>query len=463
MRALSFQEVQRAARGEWLVRPQAPGSVTSVVTDSREAGPGSLFVALSGQHADGHDFVADAFSRGAGGALVTRPLEGVPEGVAVIRVQDTLTALGELARYYRSLVAVTVVAITGSNGKTTTKEMVAHLLRSDASVVKAPKSFNNFVGLPLTIFGIEPGTKLVVVELGTSAPGEIRRLAAIAQPHIGVITNIGPTHLEGLGSVARVAQAKAELLGVLGEKGTAVLNWDDDWCRRIASQAAGKVVTFGLTREADVFATKVVREGGGYRFLLNGVREMELPVAGAHNLSNALAAAAVCRRLGLTQADIAERFAGFRLPAMRFEETRVGDITLINDAYNANPVSMSAALREFAQREAQGRRLFVAGDMKELGPESPDFHRELGLRVAAHNLDGLFVVGEFADDVAAGAVAGGFPQEAVHTFAAVEALTEALLAEFQPGDVVLLKGSRAMRLERVLAAVRETLVPRKAG
>ncbi len=170
MRALSFQEVQRAARGEWLVRPQAPGSVTSVVTDSREAGPGSLFVALPGQHADGHDFVADAFSRGAGGALVTRPLEGVPEGVAVIRVQDTVAALGELARYYRSLVAVTVVAITGSNGKTTTKEMVAHLLRSDASVVKAPKSFNNFVGLPLTIFGIEPGTKLVVVELGTSAP-----------------------------------------------------------------------------------------------------------------------------------------------------------------------------------------------------------------------------------------------------------------------------------------------------
>lgn len=222
-------------------------------------------------------------------------------------------------------------------------------------------------------------------------------------------------------------------------------------------------MTFGLTREADVFATHVVREGGGYRFLLNGVRETELPVAGAHNLSNALAAAAVCRRLGLTQADIAERFAGFRLPAMRFEETRVGEITLINDAYNANPVSMSAALREFAQREAQGRRLFVAGDMKELGPESPDFHRELGLRVAAHNLDGLFVVGEFADDVAAGAVAGGFPQGAVHTFAAVEPLTEALLAEFQPGDVVLLKGSRAMRLERVLEAVQETLVPRKAG
>jgi len=461
VKALAFREVQRAVRGEWLARPDGPGSITSVVTDSREAAPGSLFVALAGSQADGHDFVSDAVSRGSKGVLVEHPVRGVPEGVAVIRVEDTLAALGELARYYRSLVTATVVGITGSNGKTTTKEMVAHLLRASGSVVKAPRSFNNFVGVPLTIFAVEPRTDFVVVELGTSAPGEIRRLASVAQPHVGVITNIGPTHLEGLGTVAGVAAAKAELLDVLGEGGTAVLNWDDDWCRRLLPRVTGKTVTFGLSSEADVFATGVTREEGHLRFLLNGVREVTLPVAGLHNLSNALAAAAVCRRLGLTQSDVAERFAGFRLPDMRFEETTVAAVTFINDAYNANPVSMSAALRELARREAVGRKLFVAGDMKELGPDGPQFHRELGLRVAGHDLDGLFAVGEFAEEVAAGAAAGGFPLKCIHTFSTVGELTEALLGELQPDDVVLLKGSRAMELERVLEAARESLLPRE--
>ena len=240
-----------------------------------------------------------------------------------------------------------------------------------------------------------------------------------------------------------------------------MLNWDDDWCRRLLPRVVGKTVTFGLSNEADVFATNVARGEGLLRFLLNGVREVTLPVAGLHNLSNALGAAAVCRRLGLTQLDIAERFVGFRLPDMRFEETVVGAVTFINDAYNANPVSMSAALREFARRETVGRKLFVAGDMKELGPDSPGFHRELGLRVAGHNLDGLFAVGEFAEEVAAGSVAGGFPRKYVHTFSTVEDLTEALLSELRPDDVVLLKGSRAMGLERVLEAARESLVPRE--
>ena len=492
MKALTLREVQRAVKGSWLARPEAEPLVTSVVTDSREAAPGALFVALPGEHVDGHDFVLDAFSRGAVGALVTRAVGPVPSGRFLIQVPEAVTALGALARYYRSLLSATVIGVTGSNGKTTTKEMVAHLLEASAVVVKAPKSFNNFIGVPLTLLTIEPRTDFAVLELGTSAPGEIRRLATIARPHIGLITNIGPTHLERLGSVAGVAKAKAELLDVLGEEGTAVLNWDDDWCRRVAPKAVGKLVTFGLTTEADVFATGIVQEPRRLRFLLNGVQEVVLPVTGIHNLSNALAAAAVARRAGLAQVDIAGRFADFRLPSMRLEEVVVGEVTFINDAYNANPVSMSAALREFARpdppglsgREAKGeassgvspprqapagqerrglpgRKLFVAGDMKELGPESSRYHRELGLRVTAHHLDRLFAVGEFAEDVVAGAVAGGFPPETAQAFATVEELVGALLAEVQAGDVVLVKGSRAMRLERVIEAAQESLLARK--
>jgi UDP-N-acetylmuramoyl-tripeptide--D-alanyl-D-alanine ligase len=461
VKALSLREVQRAVSGRWLARPEAEPLVTSVVTDSRAATAGALFVALPGERVDGHDFVLDACSRGAVGAVVSRPVGPLPTDRFLIQVPETVAALGALARYYRSLLSATVIGVTGSNGKTTTKEMVAHLLAANAVVVKAPKSFNNFIGVPLTLLSIEPQTDFAVLELGTSAPGEIRRLATIARPHIGVITNIGPTHLEYLGNVAGVAKAKAELLDVLGEEGTAVLNWDDDWCRRVAPKAVGKLVTFGLTTEADVFATGIVQEPRRFRFLLNGVQEVVLPVAGIHNLSNALAAAAVARRAGLNQADIAGRFADFRLPSMRLEEVVLGEVTFINDAYNANPVSMSAALSEFARREAAGRKLFVAGDMKELGPESARYHRELGLRVAAHHLDRLFAVGEFAGEVVAGAVAGGFPVEAAQAFATVDELVSALLMEVRAGDAVLVKGSRAMQLERVIEAARESLLSGK--
>jgi len=460
VKPLTLEEVRRAVRGRWLARPESPPPVTSVVTDSREAVQGSLFVALRGERADGHDFVLEAFSRGAVAALVERPVGAVPEGVGLIAVEDAVAALGDLARYYRRGLSVTVVAVTGSNGKTTTKEMIAHLLGPSGEVVKAPKSYNNFVGVPLSIFSISPRTDFAVLELGTSAPGEIARLAAIAQPHIGLITNVGPTHLEGLGSVAGVARAKGELLDALPVDGTAVLNWDDDWCRRLAQRATTKVITFGLSPEADVFAAEVVRWEDGLRFLLNGRCEVHLPVPGIHNLLNALAAAAVCRRLGLSREQVAERFRGFRLPAMRFEEVDVGGVTVINDAYNANPVSMSAALAEFSRRPAEGRRLFVAGDMKELGPESARYHRELGLRAAACDLDGLFAVGEFADEVAAGAVAGGFPAEAVFTFATVEELVAGLAERVQPEDLVLLKGSRAVGLERVVEGLRELLLSR---
>ena len=463
MKPLTLSEVQRAVRGRWLARPSSPPPVTSVVTDSRGAAQGSLFVALRGERVDGHDFVLEAFARGAVAALVERPVGAVPDGVALFAVEDAVTALGDLARHYRSGLSATVVAVTGSNGKTTTKEMIAHLLGPSGAVVKAPESYNNFVGVPLSVFAVSPGTDFAVLELGTSAPGEIARLAAIAQPHLGVITNIGPTHLEGLGSVAGVARAKGELLDALPSEGTAVLNWDDDWCRRLARHSPVRVVTFGLSPEADVFATEVVRREGGLRFLLNGLCEATLPVAGTHNLLNALAAAAVCRRLGLSRQQVAQRLPGFRLPAMRLEEVSLGGLLLINDAYNANPVSMSAALSELTRRPAEGRRLFVAGDMKELGPDSPRYHRELGLRVAAGDLDGLFAVGEFAGEVAAGAVAGGFPAEAVFTFATVEELVAGLAGEVGPGDVVLLKGSRAMGLERVVEGLRELLPSGKAG
>jgi len=452
MMRMTVGEIETAA-GATLVRGRPGSTVAGVSTDTRTLRREDLFVALKGESFDGHEFTAEAIAKGAAAVVVeqSKCAATYPGDAAVLAVRDTLRALGDVASAYRSRFAMPFVGITGSNGKTTTKEMIAHVLKSQGTVAAARKSFNNFIGLPLTLFDVPPDAFAVILEMGTSAPGEITRLCEIGRPQIGVITNIGPTHLEGLKSVHGVAAAKAEIIEGLPEDGTAILNADDPWCRKLYAIAGrkGRLVTFGTTADADVRATDVHENTEGLSFVTSEHVRVEMSVGGRHNIHNALAAIAVCRRLGMSMTDVADRLPSFTGVPMRMEAVSVGGLTVINDAYNANPVNMAAALEEFRRHRTSGVRHFVCGDMLELGEQSADLHRELGTRIAGSDVDRLWLFGTEVNETRAGAIDAGFDADAI-----VLSDDYGRFEAFHGGDVVLLKGSRGMRLERVLDALR---------
>lgn len=458
MRPLLLVEVEKA-----IGRRLNGGKVerfSGVSSDSRTVQAGDLFVAIRGERFDGHDFVKGAFEKGALGAVVSRPFDSMAEhsDKAVFLVPDTTFALGEIAKAYRASLGARIIGVTGSNGKTTTREMIYHLLSKHFRVVRAAKSFNNFIGVPLTLFQIEPDDEYAVIEMGTSAPGEIARLAEIAQPDLGVITNVSATHLAGLGSEEGVANAKAEILDAMGEDGVAILNRDNRWTERIAGRCRGRVITFGEGAGADVRATSVAQNGEAIRFQVEGT-EFRLPVVGRHNVLNALAALAVCRHLGLGLEELRRDFSDFQLPSMRLQREVLGGVTVINDAYNANPVSMGAAIDTFAGMSA-GRKIFVCGDMLELGPDSARLHGEVGAKLAQARPDFLWTVGQESRHTADAAKAGGLSPEKLRHADSSEAAGAELAAFVRPGDLVFLKGSRGMALEKVLERVRARLEPK---
>jgi UDP-N-acetylmuramoyl-tripeptide--D-alanyl-D-alanine ligase len=452
---MTIGEIQEAA-GAKLLRGRAAHSIDGVSTDTRTLKRGNLFVALKGDAYDGHDFAEQAISGGAAAVLVEASKARACSGgeAAVLSVDDTLRALGDIAAAYRSRFGMPFVAITGSNGKTTTKEMIAHILVSQGTVTWARKSFNNSVGVPLTLFEVVPDSCAVVIEMGTSGRGEIARLCEMVRPQIGVITNVGPTHLQGLGTIEGVAAAKGELVEALGKDGTAVLNADDEWTAGLRKAAKCRVVSFGTSAEADIFARDVEETGDGLRFVTNEHVRVELPLLGRHNVMNALAAIAVCRRLGMKMEEITRSLRGFTGVPMRMEVVRLARATVINDAYNANPASMAAALDEFSRYAVSGRRHFVCGDMLELGASSARLHRELGARIAAGNIDRLWLLGKEVRETRSGAIACGFDAKAIHLTGDYGKLEGMLLKDLGQGDAVLLKGSRAMRVERVVEALR---------
>lgn len=428
-------------------------TVTSVSSDSRKVKPGALFVAIPGPNFDGHDFVAAAFAQGAAAALVSQPVELPSEYSArpLFQVGDTVEALGRLASHYRRRWGKTVVGVTGSNGKTTTRAMLAHLLGGRRSVVQSPKSFNNAIGVPHTLFQLERAHEVGVVEMGANAAGEIAALAAIAQPELGVVTNIGEAHLEGFGSIEGVARAKGELVQALGAGGVAFLNADDPWTPRLARRHRGRTVTFGRGEQADVRCVSEERAPRGTRFRLAGGREFHLPVPGAHNVSNALAALAVCRELDALDG-AAERMESFASPEMRFQIARIGELTLIADCYNANLRSMLAALDEMDSMPCEGRRVMVCGDMMEMGPEDERMHRELGRRIGASRIDEIHTVGRSARWAAE--EANALRKLPSRHYPSAEPAGRSLAESLGPGDLVLVKGSRGLRLEGVVEAVK---------
>ncbi len=422
--------------------PVGAGRIAGVSTDTRSIRPGELFFALRGERFDAHAFVAEAFRKGACAAVVDRPAAG--EGLT-IRVADTMDALGQLAAAYRMALPARVVGVAGSNGKTTTKEMIAHVLGKDRRVVRAQGSFNNQVGVPVTIFQADERTEVAVLEIGTNHPGEIARLGAIARPDVAVLVSVGAEHLEGLGTIDGVADEETSLLDHLRSGGAAVLHDDPRILSRVRLPPE-KVVTFGMTDRADLFPTRVE----GMTFLVRGV-EFRLGLLGEWNIQNALAAAAVAMLHGVPLDECARRLGDFRPAKMRMERMDLAGVTILNDAYNSNPESAVRAVREFGRFPAGGRRVAVMGDMRELGAQSERYHRELGLLLAASPVD--VVVGVGRESRAMLEAVDGAKER--HGFETVDEVRGRLADLVRPGDAVLLKASRAIGLERIVKWIGE--------
>jgi UDP-N-acetylmuramoyl-tripeptide--D-alanyl-D-alanine ligase len=449
----------REATGGRIIRGRLDATLTGISTDTKTLRPGELFFALVGDKHDAHKFVPNAATREAGAVVVHSEdaIRDLPSLPAVL-VDDTTRALGDLAKWHRSQCSTTtVIGITGSNGKTTVKEMLFHILDGVVRSVKSIRSYNNDVGVPLTLFQLRPADVYAVVEMGTNSPGEIARLCEIADPDVGVLTHVAATHLEGLGSIDGVAQEKSALIRHTTRRGGAFYNADCYHSRQVAKAAKGQLTSFGFENEADLRGFNLRADGTGLSFKLMGGPRVSIPVAGTHNAINAVAAIAVARKLGIDWATITDRLATFRLPPQRMELKTVGGVTLIDDAYNANPLSMEAAAETLHRIESGGKKIMVAADMRELGDVSAELHRRLGKTIAGFGFDYLLGIGPHTSELLGSAAEHGMNENDLHLAGTNEQLAAALGDLVEPGDVVLFKGSRSMKLEEVVAQLEESL------
>jgi UDP-N-acetylmuramoyl-tripeptide--D-alanyl-D-alanine ligase len=432
--------------------------ITGVSIDSRNIKKGELFVALQGVRFDGHDFVPDAIKNGAWGALVERTaLETRFSSLSGLRnilpVEDTLFALQEMAHTHRKKFKIPMVGVTGSNGKTTTKEMLAAILKQNGPVLKNEGNLNNHIGVPLTLMKLAETHTAAVVEMGMSALKEIDTLARLVSPTVGVITNVGPAHLEFLGSLDTIAQAKGELLDNLGPDGIAVLNADDQYCAMLKKKCAGRVVTFGIEHNADVWANDISQDKGCAEFTLNAngsSARIRLRVLGKHNIYNALAASAAAISIGMSLDTVQNGLNEFAPVAMRSEIKQLEGRTILADYYNANPASMEAALITLMSLKPGAQTVAVLGDMLELGAAAEDAHRAVGARAAKLGVTIVIAIGTLAKQTAEGAIEAGMPKERVLQAKTHEEAADLLHKLSRPDDAVLIKGSRGMKMEKIL-------------
>lgn len=447
MESVRLADVSRALGAPTGSEPDL--AVTGVSIDTRTLAPGDVFFAIRGERFDGHTFVGEAFARGAAAAVVARGEKPAEALGPTLLVEDTVTALQDLSAWYRSRFEPTLVAVTGTNGKTTTKDMIAGALSTRMTTLKTEGNLNNHIGVPLTLIRLAREHEAAVVEMGMNHEGEIARLAQVARPQIGVITNVSRAHLETMGDLDAIARAKGELLEALPAEGVAVLNGDDPLVMSQAKRTRARVETFGLSAGAATRAVDVEEEAHGVRFALAGGGRVELPVPGRHNVMNALAAMAVSRELDIPASEAAAGIASFTPSAMRMAIVRVAGRVILNDAYNANPGSLAAALATLSSVAGGRPTAAVLGDMLELGPQSASAHRQAGARAAELGIEYLLLYGREVAALAEGAVASGMPQERVRTYETKAALTQAL-EDLPDGAVVLVKGSRGMRMEEVV-------------
>lgn len=450
---LTLAELVHATGGELVFGTDQRGDagdvvLQAIVTDSRQVRPGEVFWALPGSRLDGADFVADAFQRGAAGAVCGPRRIHAPPGRWLVAVDDALRALGRLAADRRSRLTGRVVAVTGSVGKTTARTMIDTVLSSALPGIASPKNYNNHVGLPLSMLALRPDDRYAVFELGASAPGEIGELADLAKPHMGVITRIGDAHLASFGSQQAIAQSKAELLAALPDDGCAILNGDDVWLRRAAIGCPVPTLWVGRGTDCDITATHVRWQPGRLRFRVDG-QAFEVPTWGRHHLTSALLSIGVARMFGMDDRAIAAALATYVGPPRRCQVTEHRGVTIIDDTYNASPVAMRAALELLRDMPTAGRRIVVCGDMLELGDAAIAAHEQLGRDVVSHcGADRLIACGELAETVADAACRSGMPSEHVQSFRDASLCLVHLGQLVGPGDTVLVKGSRGMALER---------------
>ncbi|HKQ47507.1 MAG TPA: UDP-N-acetylmuramoyl-tripeptide--D-alanyl-D-alanine ligase [Phycisphaerae bacterium] len=455
MRPLTLMEMAAAMGGRIVGDVTIPG-VTNVCTDSRAVTPGALFFALKGENHDGHAFVNDVLDQGATAAVVTEITSVAAKhhvSGRLVHVPDTSAALGRLAAWYRRQFAAQVIAVVGSNGKTTTKDMISAVLGAKRRGRAAKASFNNSIGVPLTLLTVEPADEFVVVEIGTNHPGEIVALGRIAQPDMVVITSIGEEHLEFFGDVETVASEEFSILTCLRGRAFVVLSKQAAQFAPDEPTLPYTKLTYGLEPDADLRASDITPTGEGQRFKVNGRTEYVMPVLGRHNVINALAAVAIGARFRMAPEDIAAGLRSVRLPPMRMQRVEFGDVSVINDAYNANPSSMAVALEVLDRLDEPRRKVLILGDMRELGERSKGCHQELG-RLAGRSTAQLIVaVGAYSRSVADAAVSIASTTKRIYSYPTVEHAAEKIPSLVRPGDIVLLKASRAIRLERLLEPI----------
>ena len=429
---------------------------TGVTTDSRAVQPGELFVALVGDKFDGHDYCAKAVELGARGVVISHDIEALPDNVAVFKVENTLTAYQEIARAYRRKFAgLKVFAITGSNGKTSTKDLLAACQSAKYKVVKTQGNFNNEIGLPKTLLSIEPDTDIAVVEMGMRGLGQIAELCDIAEPDSGLITNVGETHMELLGSMENIGKAKAEIVEKLPAEGFAILNGDNEYVLKAAEKTNAKVVYFGLSDKCDYCGSDITTTALGTNFTCTEkatgkVVQVRLQLIGEHNVYNALSAIAGAACYGISLEDSAKALATARLTGSRQEIIYIGDITFINDAYNASPASMEAALKTLAEAKKaakNARSIAVLADMLELGAISEDAHRRVGSWAVEYGTDLVLTYGDEAAYISDQVEKLG--GKAMH-FANRQEAADKLRQLADAGDIILLKGSNSMQVGKML-------------
>jgi len=461
MTHITVTQVESATRGI-LISGSRNILLSGISIDTRTLRPSDLFFAIRGERNDGHDHIYAALQKGACGAVVDSRYEipaDYPANKLLLRVQDTHHALRNLAADVRSHWRGSLIGITGSMGKTTTKEFMTQILQTEFSVYRSPGNFNNLFGLPLAIFGLSPEDHIGIFEMGMSAPGEIAEMCRIAMPEAGVITNVAPVHLQFFDSVEDIARAKGELADGLAPGGTLVYNADDPLVAGIAQNFSGDKVSFGLSPAAEVRAEEIEIAGLNetrFRLVCEGAAwRASLPLCGAHYVMNALPGIAMARRYTIEIEQIVESLRHLRQAHMRGQILHFREgFTVIDDSYNSNPRALMQMIDTLARIPRYSRRILIAGEMLELGPQSEALHRECGLRAAQAGIDIVVGVQGAAREIARAAVDDGIPGAQVHFFTEVDPATDFIYRKVQPGDLVLIKGSRGVHLEKMVQALR---------
>lgn len=459
---MCFQDVLDATGARSVGGPEQ-GSLRGISTDTRSLLPGDLYLSLSGPNFDGNAFIAQALEAGAAGLLLRDDGDSQAYdqlSVPVALHQAPRKALAGLARWQRARLAIPVIGVTGSCGKTTTKELLVQLLTPFLRVHGSPASFNNDIGVPRTLLGADPGSEVLVVEMGTNAPGEIAGLCETAQPTAGILTNVGPAHLAGLGSLEGVAREKSALLASLPADGFCVLNADCRFTPELECQTAARSIRFGLEASsgADIYAEKVYFHSAGTTFVLvakpefglDGPEEVTVPLLGLHMVQNLLAALAACAGLGLSLAELLPHLSSLRGAGRRMECHELDGLVVYDDCYNSNPASAEASVRVLAGMHGHERRVLVLGDMLELGDEAPEYHAQVGAAAAEAGLDLLVTVGVYAADIARGALQSGPGSLEIVQLPDPEEAIAVVPDLVRRGDVVLVKASRGARMERLV-------------